>query len=148
MTKLLQLGADPAKLYEQFRQRAKETEAQQEDVQRAAHATLTEQVVSGPMMSVRAYRQAREAETHLLANPVSDDMPYSDYKKMREAEQAGRRPQTYEEFSRQHSSVEAAPEPPVSNQPRTTGEEIDIEEYRQSREQDLKPIHFRNPGKE
>src|SRR5689334_13360910 len=104
MEKLLTIGADPTKLYEQFRQQNEDREAQQEDKQLGAQNRLTENIVGSDFGNVREYRMARTAEAHLLASPdlAMEDMSYSDYKKARAAEQRGEKPQSYRDYAREH----------------------------------------------
>lgn len=136
MGKLLQLGADPSKLYEQFRQKEEERRDQQDDVQLRAQLKLTEHVVGGENVSVRTYRMAREAERHLLAEPDLDldSMTYHDYRAMREAEQGVKRPLSYRELrSLLRTATDDEPAPVKPDHDPT---ECDLVAYRDEREQE------------
>lgn len=136
MSRLLQLGVDPAKLYEQFRQREEQRREEQEGVQLRAQLRLTDHIVGGDNVSIRNYRLAREAERHLLVEPDIDldSMTYHDYRLVREAEQIGKRPLSYNEFRTLLGAANNEPAPAPTPQREST--ECDLAAYRAEREQE------------
>ena len=135
MSRLLQLGADPSKLYAQFRQREEERSDSQEDVRLQAQNRLTEQIDGRENVSVRDYRRAREAGDYLIVEPDLNlgDMSYHDYRRVREADQLGREAISYADYG---SSMRATEPEPVS-EPQTDSTECDLEVYRAEREEEL-----------
>lgn len=101
MGKLLHAGADPAKLFEQFREANEERELQQEDTHLTASQALTD--VDAPEISVREYRRARNAERSLVVEGElpDDEMTYRDYRASRQAEQRGERPASFASYKRE-----------------------------------------------
>src|SRR5690242_11675509 len=103
MERLLQLGADPAKLFEQFKRREEERQGRQEDIRREAQEKLTEHCVSGErgeIVDLRAYRRATEAEARLVVEPglPEDEMTYHDFRIVNEAERRGVKPMSVSEY--------------------------------------------------
>lgn len=131
MSRLLEIGADPSKLYEQFRRQEETRLSQQEQIQRQAQHRLTSQA-----RTVREYRLAREAEQHLLAEPYIDlaDMTYSDYRKTREAQQSGKIPFSYAEYAQMTGQPVEREEPEAKPAER---EDVDLMAYREERGKDL-----------
>ena len=98
MGKLFHAGADPAKLYEQFREANEERESMQEDTVLNAQQELTD--VHAPEISVREYRRARNAERFLVVESElpDDELTYRDYRASRQAEQRGERPASFASY--------------------------------------------------
>jgi hypothetical protein len=97
---------------------------------------LTEHIVGGEKVSVHAYRLARNAARHLLAEPDLDldSMTYHDYRAMRESEQGIKRPLSYNEFRSLLKTAEDSEPAPVK--PDSDPTECDLIAYREQREQE------------
>jgi len=114
MSRLLKLGADPAKLYEQFREKAERHREKQPEILLKAERDLTHGLYPGEHMDVRELRRAREAMPNLVAEPwlPIDEMSHHDYKAMRMAEEQGKKPMSFAEYRAQLRPVRPnAPEP-------------------------------------
>src|SRR5215469_7819567 len=102
MEKLLKLGADPTKLYEQFRQQEEARLEEQENVREQAERNLLARAAQadGDYMDITGYREAREAAPWLIAEPGLDpgDMSHSDYRALRMAQRDRRKPLTFAEY--------------------------------------------------
>src|SRR5215467_10876679 len=102
MSRLLKLGADPAKLYEQYRLREEARLEEQESVREQAERNLLARASEpdGEFMNITGYREAREAAPWLIAEPGLDpgDMTHSDYRALRMAQRDRKKPLTFAEF--------------------------------------------------
>src|SRR5215469_10260741 len=130
MSRLLKLGADPSKLYDQFRQREEERREGQEDVQLRAENKVTEHIVGPEYVSIADYRRAKKASQSAVFEPYLDtgDFSFRDWKAWRRAQQRGERPLVLRPEI--VAEVVKAPTPTADQS------ECDLMAYREEREQE------------